>query len=179
MTSHLSHSFHKLERQRRNLLAGVSTWSEARLRFRPDPSTWSMLDMLDHLLKVELEILKAINASLPDGVPVTLKDRFGALMVAGVMLSPMRIKVPGAASEVLPAATSSLAEIAQKWGSSRLELLQLLNSLSSSQLRLGLFRHPVAGWMTIAQTMNFFSVHLTHHRHQFARLKQATRTLGI
>lgn len=175
----LHRSFATLERQKLALLSSVSTWSDARLRHRPEPSVWSALDLLDHLVKVEIGTLAALRSNLPNGSPVTLRDRFGALMVNAVMLSPKRIKVPASAAQlVLPEPAAEPSTILERWSELRLDISDLLSSLSPQQLRCGLFRHPVSGWLTVSQALTFLSTHLTHHsRYQLVRLRQATRHL--
>ena len=73
---------------------------------------------------------------------------------------------------VFPSETD-LEEISSRWIAVRQDISGLLQSLESQQLRCGLFRHPVSGWMTISQTLAFTSAHLRHHVYQVERLKKA------
>lgn len=164
-----------LTRQKKGMLRQLSGWSEAQLSFRPNPTQWSALDMLDHLVKVEKAAHAAVFKNLPRGHPITLKDRLGAQAVFAVMRSPIRVKVPAAASVVLPEQTADLPKIEAHWNNVRQEILELLNSLQPPQFQVGLFRHPVSGWMTITGALTFLSVHLKHHEYQLDRIRQ---TLG-
>jgi uncharacterized damage-inducible protein DinB len=175
MTPSLRPSFDDLQRRKRAVLFGLSAWSEERLCLQPAPASWSALDVLDHLLKVEQGWLDAVRSNLPDGHPVALRDRLGAWAVLCVMRSPMRVKVPDSASQVLPEKAADLSLITQQWQAAREEMAQLLTDLSPKQLRCGLFRHPVSGWMAIRQALAFLSAHLQHHGYQLRRIQRATR----
>lgn len=168
--------FEKLQRQKQAVLSGLSDWPIERLQFRPAPASWSVLDVLDHLVKVKETCLNAVRANLPDGHPVPFRDRFGAWVVCCVIWSPLRVKVPGAAAQVLPKGAASLPLITEKWQAARDEMAQLLSGLSLEQLRYGLFRHPI-GWMDIPQAIRFLSAHLQPHTYQLSRLEEKTHGL--
>jgi len=173
MTQALRRTFDKLERQKREVLSDLARLSSAQLQYRPESGGWCALEVLDHLIKVEEASLRTVREHLPDGVSLSLKDRLGALFIASVMLSPMRVKVPPSAHVVMPAATKDLFACAASWSEVREKTAHLLGSLQPAQMRIGLFRHPVSGWMTITDTLRFLSVHLQHHRYQLRRLKSA------
>ncbi len=176
MIPKLRRSFEKLEKQKNALISEVSTWSAERAKFRLNPDCWSSREVLDHLFKVEQACLSVARNNLSAGHPVTTKDRLGSCMVIGVMMSPMRVKVPAAAARVLPEA-ADLSVTVERWNQTRREMADLLQQVTPAQCRAGLFRHPIAGWMTLPMTMLFISSHLRHHRYQINRLKQATRKL--
>lgn len=167
----LKRRFAKLEGQKRAVVAEVGALSAAQLNFRPGSGVWSVLDVVDHLIKVETGWLGAVRTELPDGKPVTLRDRVGAMVVNGVMRSPIRVRVPAGAEMVLPAPAVDREEAGARWDGVREEMVGLLSSLTPSQLRCGVFRHPVSGWMTVAGSLDFLSAHLRHHEYQLGRLR--------
>jgi uncharacterized damage-inducible protein DinB len=177
MTPAIWHGFEKLETQKQKVLADVGRLSAAQLRFRPEPTAWSVSDVLDHLVKVEKALLGAVQDQLPDGTLLKFKDRVGTLFIIAIMQSPVRVKVPSTAAMVLPEATADTSETAMRWSQVREEMADMLRSLRPEQLRCGLFRHPVSGWMTMAQALKFLSAHLRHHDYQLNRLKSASRKL--
>ena len=171
MHKNLQKAIDRLETQRQKILSDTGQLSEERLRFRPDASTWSILDILDHLVKVESATLKMVRDNQADGHPIALKDRLGALMVTTVMKTNIRVKVPQQATMVLPTDVAGTAEIFDRWNNLRVSMAALLGELEGRQLRVGLFRHPIGGWMNMAQTLGFLSAHLQHHVHQINRVK--------
>jgi hypothetical protein len=161
----------KLESQKTLLLRRLAGWPPAQLSFRPEPSAWCALDVLSHLVNVESNISKAIRSHLPDGVPVSIKDKAGAVLVNSVMRSPIRVKVPPTAKAALPKPVESLEEVSAEWLLVREEWQRLLGSLPAQADRRGFFRHPVAGWMSVPTTIDFLSAHLQHHGYQIDRLE--------
>jgi hypothetical protein len=69
-----------------------------------------------------------------------------------------------------------MAEAIGQWVKNRERLFSLLDSLQPDQLSLGVFRHPVSGWMTMPQALAFLSAHIRHHEYQLDRLKSAIGT---
>jgi len=175
MNPRIQKKFAKLEEQKERLLSDISKLPAKRLRFRPNPKTWSILEILDHLVKVEDSIMNMVRQNLPDGNQVSPIDRLGAVMVTSMMKTTIRVKVPAQATMVLPQDVDGLAEIETRWNLTRTEMSRLLSSLQNEQLKCGLFRHPVGGWMTMAQTLGFISAHLKHHVFQINRVSAAGR----
>lgn len=175
MSNALQRRLDQLEGQKREVLSDAAQLSAIDLRFRPEPGVWSALDVLDHLVKVEQSSLRTVRRHLPQGASISFRDRMGAWFINSIMLSPMRVKVPASASMVLPAAATDLAAIAASWSEVRMQLSDLLGSLQPEQFRIGVFRHPLSGWMTITDTLRFLSTHLQHHKYQLNRLKFAAR----
>jgi hypothetical protein len=177
LDSRLSRSFAKFERSKTKLNSRLSTWPEIRLKHRPDSSRWSALQVLDHLVKVERALLSDLKSHLPDGKPVSFKERCGALVVNLVMRSPVRVKVPAGASVVIPNHDEALFATFARWDAIRLEMSSVLDSLSPSQLTRGFCRHPVAGWMTPLAALAFLRCHLRHHLFQIDRIERASSGL--
>jgi hypothetical protein len=177
MRPELERRFSHLERQKQALLEDLATWPAARLSFRPAPSAWSALEVLDHLCRVERGWTLAVRRNLADGPQVTVRDRVGALVVNAVMRSPRRVKVPAAATAVLPAGAHDLPALASRWADGRLQMHALLDGLVPGQCRKGVFKHPVAGWMPIPTALTFLSAHLRHHGYQLDRLRGSSSSI--
>ncbi len=174
----LARSFESLETAKQRLVAELETWGNARLRFQPNLKSWSTLDVVDHLVKVEDAFLQEVDEALPGSRKVNLRERFGALAVICVMRSPLRIQTPPSAAQVLPQGLTTWAETRENWGKVRERLRLLLDQIRPERHQLALFRHPVSGWMTIRRGLGFLDAHLRHHQYQLERLKRATSRLG-
>jgi uncharacterized damage-inducible protein DinB len=160
----------KLDREKSRVFTHASSLSLPQLLFKPSPESWSVLEVLDHVSRVERAMLAVWKENLPNGHPVAPPERFRALIVRCVMRSPVKVKVPRGAESVLPAASASLAGIAAGTSQTRNEIQQLLDTLSSRQHSRGFVRHPVSGWMTPSMTLAFLRAHLRHHRYQISKL---------
>lgn len=169
--------FETLQQQKETVLAGLADWPGEQLQFRPAAASWSALDILDHLVKVEKAWLDAAERSLPNGHSVTSQDWLRGWLVWCVLRSPLRLKVPASAVQVWPEESVPYEVISSQWQGTRNQMAERLSGLSAAQLGRGLFQHPVSGWMTPLQSIRFLSAHLQHHSYQFKRLKHSVRPL--
>jgi hypothetical protein len=168
--------FRKCELQKNAVLTEVASWPPASLAFRPSPEAWSAASVLDHLVKVEESLLAAIRKNLPDGHAVSRREKFGSLMVLGALQLPTRIAVPKGAKLIVPDNAPDLQQVRHRWNAVRVELDALLRSLEPRQLRRGLSRHPISGWMDVARTLQVVYVHARRHQYQLTRLKKASQS---
>lgn len=175
VTPLLRRLFERLTRQKETLLSGLSGLSHAELTWRPEPGVWCALDIVDHLVKVEECFINEIEDNLSLKMPVAPIDRFRAYGIFSVMLSPMRVGVPGSAARMLPGATSSLTQLADRWTDVRIKLAKRLALLAPGEMLFGVLRHPVSGWMDVRLSLVFLSAHLHHHTYQLKRLRKSFR----
>jgi hypothetical protein len=178
MDATLSRMMEKLERQKSAVLSGPSTWPVERLQFRTDAAAWSTLDVFDHLLKTEASLVRTAQSNLSKNRKVGIKEKIGGWMVSAMMRTPLRVKVPPTATAVLPGRAPDLSVIAPRWEKVRVEMADLVSRLTPEQLPAGLFRHPVSGWMTMPQALQFLSAHLRHHEYQLDRIRRASSGLS-
>ncbi len=167
----------RIEVQKKELLRFVEHWSPAQVSGRPPLGGWSAAEVLDHLVRTEEEILKAAKRGLSSPHRIGIRDRLGCLFIQRIFQTDRKVKVPAAATQVLPGPDEDLASIVQRWDLCRLDLTAFENSLAPEQINLGIFRHPVAGWMGLPQIVDFFSVHMTHHAFQLARLRDCFQSV--
>lgn len=175
MISRVSPSFSILETQKDAILARVSSWAPEKRQFRSRPGNWCALEILDHLARVEETAIQAVKANLPDGYPVRPWHRVSGAIANVAMRSRIRIRVPKGVPTVLPDGRADLDAVAARWSQNRRLMAAMLDDLTPEQSVRGLVKHPVAGWMTIAQGMQFLSSHLTHHGYQLDRIERAVR----
>lgn len=164
-----------LEHQKAALIAELAALPPAQRAYRPAPGQWSAVEVLDHLVRVEREILVAARRGVASPQRRGLRDRVGVALLDWLFRSDRRVRVPTSVPQVLPAAGADFATVCGEWGVARAELADFLAALSPQQLGGGIFRHPVAGWMNVGQVLRFFWVHTHHHRFQLDRLRAAAR----
>lgn len=165
----------RLQGEKGSLLDELRRWSPNHLVRRPAENSWSALEVLDHVVLTEREITEAVRKGLATPQRIGVRDRIGFVMVERIFLTDRRVKVPRAVTSILPGKNLELAGISQRWDADRAELAGLLNDCSDLGARDGIFRHPVAGLMTLPQVLRFFSVHIHHHRFQLARIQASLR----
>ncbi|HEY0758324.1 MAG TPA: DinB family protein [Acidisarcina sp.] len=170
MDENLRKRFDQLQVGRSGVLAEITAWTPGQLQYRPAETCWSAIEVIDHLTKVERAAVALIEESLVCPHSITFENRVKTVLVNLVMRSPLRVKVPTVVSHVLPSSELTLRDVAAEWEQVRLEMKQTLEAAPIE--RVGVFKHPVAGWMTLPQAMAFLHAHLIHHRYQINRLKR-------
>ena len=163
----------KLEKQKADLLSEIGAWSREKVRYQPSPPEWSALQIVDHLMKTEVAITEAARKGLFQPHRIGFTDRLRTRFLQSVFQSDRRVKVPASAKQVLPGSDLDLPTMIEQWDKSRCELRHFAQNVTEEQRTKGIFKHPVGGWMGLSEIFAFFSVHLTHHSYQLARLKEA------
>ncbi len=159
------------------MLAVIGTWPADRRTFRPAQDAWCVVEVLDHIVKSEVGIAAVARRGLEAPHRIGWRDRLGFLFLDRVFRSPRQVKVPRSAPQVLPDAQVNLEEVRRRWDAARLDLTELLRQVTPDQLRGGVFRHPVSGWMTLPQVLQFFSTHMIHHEFQIERIERAAANI--
>lgn len=167
-------TFAAIELQKAELLASIEHWPEHRLAFRPARDAWCAIEVVDHVVKVESEVIIAARRGLRSPHPIGARDRLGFFFLDRVFRSRTKVKVPRSATKVLPDRTCTLDMLRERWRDTRTELSRLLAHLEPAELELGVFRHPVSGWMSVPQILRFFSAHMQHHGYQLDRVRAAS-----
>ncbi len=167
----------QLEVQKAALLSGVDGWSPQRLAHRPAGGCWSASQVFDHLVTTEERILDAAQRGFRQPHRIGVSDRVRTIFLRKVFESDRRVKVPASATQVLPAPSPSMEDVCARWQAVRHELAVFHGQFSPAQLRRGIFKHPVGGWMALPDVVEFFYVHMLHHRFQLDRLSAESQNL--
>lgn len=166
-----------LEKQKHDLLHDLSTWSAVRLAYRASDDQWSALQMLDHIMRTEREILRVVYQNEGKIRRVGITDRLRTRFLKSIFETDRRVKVPSSASLVLPAGDSSLSALSEEWDDIRATLAGNIDRLLATHSRKAIFRHPVGGWMDMPSVLDFLSVHLHHHAFQLERIRISSEHL--
>ncbi len=67
--------------------------------------------------------------------------------------------------------------VCNRWQAVRSDLAAFHGQLTPQQMRQGVFRHPVGGWMALPDVVEFFYVHMLQHKFQLDRLTAESRNL--
>jgi hypothetical protein len=172
MTPDLLARIDRMEAQRDALLQDLTTWAPDALTARPGPGRWSALEILEHLVVAEFEIL----AHLPDPTTLTprhrkLKHRLRYGLVWLVLRLQIPVKVPS--PSMAPAHGGDLAEWTRRWEATYAWLRSAMAARGETLRTEALFRHPVAGPITLAQALELDRLHLAVHRRQLQRIRAA------
>lgn len=162
----------QLERQREVVLNRVRSLGDDTLRTRPQPEAWSILEILEHLVVSEAVILQGLPPWVDlEERPRTLAHRVKLLLVRMVLGLGIPVKVPS--RRMLPSGTLGLDQVSAQWRSQHGWLHAFLAEAGPSAAHQALFRHPVAGPITLHQALGLDLRHLRTHRRQIeARLRE-------
>ena len=163
----------KLQSQKDELLLDLDSWPSESIGQAPSTAEWSAIEVLDHLVRTEVEILAIARKGLLKPRQIGVINALRTRVLQAILRSHRKVKVPAKATAVLPGSHLELPAIVQRWNDSRRELSDMLKLVAAEKLSQGIFRHPVAGWMGMPEILEFFSAHIVHHNYQLARLRNA------
>jgi DinB superfamily len=164
----------RLERQKTELIRKIDALPQEWLAFKYAPTAWSVLEVIDHLRKTELAVLRSCERGLKTRKDAsTPSENFKAGLLLAMMRLPIKLKVPESVSYVRPDHVTSLQAVLDSWSMERLLLTQFVGAFPKNAEHVGLVFHPAVGWMTLGTTLWFLSAHLGHHENQLQRIKRA------
>lgn len=174
MEAQLQKLFNDLETQRFQLLAYVSTIDSAKLNLIPAAGKWSINQIIYHLILAEELSYKSIKAKVLTDTnfeKIGFKHQLRVLLLRLFLRSSKKFKAPLAVSD-LPD-NLILSELSIKWNQSRQNLKELLESLPENLRNKSIFKHPVAGKLSIYGGLNFFHEHVRRHHNQILKIASA------
>ena len=152
MPTALRRQYARLERQRTGLLDRLGAFTDAQRAFQPDPESWSLAGVVQHLVLVEEAMVRNGRrqaTTRPAGV--TLRSRILARMLFAALGRDIRLRAPVTA--VVPQNHIPLADLVPRWSAARADLMDYVDGL------------PGPLWWRTA-----FEVHCAHHVRQLDRI---------
>ena len=159
---------------RRRLLDEVEHLEPERLTAKPLPGKWSILEIVEHLVVGDREVLQGLPkpSALVDRHR-RLRDRVGYRMVMFVLACHIPAKVPS--PRYLPQGQSSLPDLRRDWDEMQQWLRSYVERLDRGDPATAVFGHPIAGPMTMQQVLDMGKLHLATHTRQIRRLESLTK----
>ena len=174
MNKKLQPHWDKLEQDRLSLFQFLEKYPPSVLNQKPAPEKWSANQNIYHLIEAESASLKYMQKKLSFGTDLP-KAGFKSVLRRFVLqvgfALPFKYKAPTQLGEMPK--DLNFEELKQRWTSLRAEYYDFLKDLPDSIISAELWRHQIAGKMTILQMIDFFEDHVKRHRSQIERtLKQ-------
>ena len=163
--------FQELQTKKQRFLAQLDQLSDEQLRIPEADGKWSLLHVVDHLYIVEKSVLgyckkKTLNHDAC--APANFKTRFRTMMLQAVLKAPVCVKMPknvqGPSNEI------SFEETCDSWDQVQNEWEKFLNDFPEVLYDREVFKHPLAGRLTLAGSMEFLVNHFAHHERQINRI---------
>ncbi len=165
----LDKSILRLSATRSALLDRLRLATPAQLSAKPRPDGWSILEILEHLVLAEQVVLR----SWPDYSELseqkrTLGNKVRYVLVMLVLTARIPVRAPS--RRMIPAGGQTFAQLEDRWKKSEAWLQTYVAQLDAHGLQKAVFRHPVAGPVTVAQSIRMNQIHVNRHRRQIDAL---------
>jgi len=169
--AHLLARLDAVEALREDLLGAVRPLDTDLLQVRPEPTSWSLVEIIEHLVRAEETVLG------PDGVGVAGAARAGpgSRILYGVVWAILRLRIPVQvpATEMRPTGEAGLDDLTEEWRARHRGLRRYLDGLDAEGLRRPVFAHPVIGSLRPREALVLGEIHLRRHQGQLHRTRAA------
>jgi len=171
MHSKISAAFLRFDHRKQSLLKRLDQMDKKLYNTKPSEREWSMIQVLEHLYTSDSGSLnycrKKIKAG--DAIPnAGILDPIKFKLYLQFLFTPIKFKAPKVVSA--PSNDSTYEEVKARLEEFQNELKSFADSYPDKYLKKAIFRHPIAGRITIVQMIDFFEAHLRHHEYQINRL---------
>ncbi len=167
----LAPQFERLEAERRALLERVSALSQTQVSYQPDPTAWSICQVIGHLVIAEEGTRRVLETAPPPEARVTLRGKVVLHIIYVVFALGLRVKAPS--RRLISDPGVPLDELVQRWSTARAGIITAVAALPSTALGEPRFKHPLAGWLPVQDGLRFLGRHIAHHRRQVGRICRA------
>jgi len=167
--------------QRQAVLAAVSDIPEPRRGLRPDASTWSVAEVLEHLHFVESGIARLLRKSIQKGreAGAPAEQDFTSLMHSLDLLQLTNRSRPlNAPDPVLPRGNLTSAQALVALDESRQQLLHAIGTGEGLALTGMVYPHPLVGMLNLYQWILFVGQHEGRHSEQIRDIGRALDRLS-
>ncbi len=174
MNDPLRQIFDELEASRSRFVATLSGLDDAQLSFRPRSSSWSALEVAEHVLIAEqLATDTILRLAGRASKRRSVLQKLGYLSVWVIFKLRLRVNTP---SRLLtPSGSMNLRQIHGDWDASRARLREYLEGLETGAQQRAGFGHPIAGPLNLREGLLFLLRHTRHHQEQLERLQRHAR----
>lgn len=169
MQADLQRRFDQVERQRAALQADALALSDTQASWTPNPSVWSVRQIVQHLVLSDETVGRA---SEPGGAPAEERMfrvlpralRRGLIIRAFARNMALPLPSPG----VEPGEDVPLPALLARWDKARGEMKSVLDTLRGDETR---WSHPVLGPLTATQMLDLEHAHNAYHGRQIKALQ--------
>lgn len=172
MQSRLRKGVERTSRKREEFLSTLSGLPAAALEWRPGEGAWTLLEIVEHLVLAEQNVL--VDLSDLKGLEVRSRSWLNVVrywLVLGVLR--FKIPVPVPSEGMVPKGGRPLSELADLWERQHAALLTFVSELAPTAESSPIFVHPVTGPLTVTEAVRMLEVHLDRH------IGQARKTMGL
>ena len=182
MNSELAKHLNALTVATNSLLREVGPLSSSTYYFSPGDGKWSISQILTHLLTSERLALNYMRKKSQAPVELLgtagLKEDIWFFIFELSQQIPLRYKAPKVVSENTPPPLS-FGDLVRQWEGLRLEMIDFLNSLEAEKIPKKIYKHPIAGRLTVIHAVRFMALHVNHHVPQIKAIIARQRRMNL
>jgi hypothetical protein len=158
---------------RADVLAEVRPLDPVQVRFAPGPGRWSIAQVVEHLVLAEEAALRGLQSPRP--VPDRGLAAAATLRLAVVkrVLASRLVKARAPSRALLPEGVATVDALERRWLEAGAGHEAFLRDLPPPRRGERLFRHPVSGWLSLHQMLDFLGFHVRHHQRQVRAIRRA------
>ncbi len=166
----------RLDEKLQQLLNHLRSFSDEQLNARPNPQSWSVLQILHHLMLAEQLSGAYVQKKLSFN-PALKNINFATwgrmLLLRYYNYLPIKLKAPANVSEERLPERSNLADVTMQWQTQRQALRAYLSGLPQPIFQKEVYKHPIAGRLGLDGMVAFFEGHFDRHLRQINRILKA------
>ena len=173
MITTTAETFQGLTQKRSQLFQKLDELSDEILHFKAGPDKWSIVEVIEHLVIAEEDLLQQLSANIPASTlnPASkTPDRYR--MVIKVMEEDIEVDVPDKRAE--PRGRLTLEELIGKWDDIRDRLSEYLDGIKAENKDDLVYRHPFGGPLNVIEALHFIEVHFDNHMRHIDRVVAQT-----
>lgn len=173
MRKSIENQLDTLDAELKLLLRDLKKFSDEDLNWNPKEGKWSVLQVMLHLMTSENLSIKYVQKKLsfnPELKSAGVFDSGRKAVVSFYMKLPFKVKAPAVVAEDKFPDEAAFWELVKQWKSQREELRSYLGSLPDDVFNKSLYKHPVAGRMSLGAMLSFFIDHFRRHRKQIDKV---------
>jgi len=144
----------------------LSTCTHEQLNSHPKPGSWSAIQVMHHLMLAESYSMMYCEKKLKNSVSFrknSIASYIRSLLLRWYLLSGLKAKAPSRVNTDNLPESDSLDQVKQQWLDQRQKLLLWLEKISPVYLDKAIYKHPVAGYISLSGMLSFFEAHFRHH----------------
>ena len=169
MLANIQEQYDSLKLKLEALLQHLDSLTSEKLTFKAGPDKWSIVEVVEHLVIAEQDLLKQLSTHIPvSTLDPEAKTPEKHQTVIKVMERDIEVDVPHESME--PHGRIALEDLLNQWNVIREMLPGLLAEIKSDNKDDPVYQHPYGGPLDIADTLQFFEVHFDNHMRHIDRI---------
>ena len=140
MTARTTSLLDRIEHERQAVLADVNELGSEQLVFRPEAGSWSALEVVEHLVKVEEGIVSHVKKREPRTWGEAARGRLSLEVVSVCFRLGRRLRVPVQA--IMPQGGATLSDLDARWVAAQEAMRRTVGGFGPGEYARPMMRHP-------------------------------------